>query len=389
VAVAIGVLGPGACGRRLAAPSPFPARTLWLASGDDVFEPPLAADASRVFAAGRGGTLRALDRATGSVVWSTSGRTGVLSTGGGMLVLRRQDGGIEALDPASGETRWQAATGIAGLLPAALAEGRVVVAGQGAVALDAASGRTLWSADVQLISAPPVASGALVLLGADDGTLLCLDAASGVSLWSYAAGSRLSAPPIVDDGARVLLGTADRRVVALRIDKRGDERWRFKVGGTVDSAPALFEGRALFAAYDAVLYALGRGNGHLAWRSPLPSRPLSGPLILRGAALVACQENEIVGFDAHTGRRLGALTTPAPMQTAPLLVDDTLYVGLRDRSLVALRLAAATASPEPSTTAPAPRERRRQGRPAQPASPEAPSPSPSPETLTSPRSPVN
>jgi outer membrane protein assembly factor BamB len=342
-----------------------------------------------VFAAGRGGTLRALDRATGSVVWSRSGRTGVLSTGGGMLVLRRQDGGIEALDPASGETRWQAETGIAGLLPAALAEGRVVVAGQGAVALDAASGRTLWSADVPLISAPPVASGALVLLGADDGTLLCLDAASGVSLWSYAAGSRLSAPPIVDDGARVLLGTADRRVVALRIDKRGDERWRFKVGGTVDSAPALFEGRALFAAYDAVLYALGGGNGHMAWRSPLPSRPLSGPLILRGAALVACQENEIVGFDAHTGRRLGALTTPAPMQTAPLLVDDTLYVGLRDRSLVALRLAAATASPEPSTTAPAPRERRRQGRPAQPASPEAPSPSPSPGTLTSPRSPVN
>ena len=52
---------------------------------------------------------------------------------------------------------------------------------------------------------------------------------------------------------------------------------------------------------------------------------------------------EIVGFDAHTGKRLGGLTTPAPMQTPPLLQGDTLYVGLRDRSLVALRLP----SPDP------------------------------------------
>ena len=58
------------------------------------------------------------------------------------------------------------------------------------------------------------------------------------------------------------------------------------------------------------------------------------------------------------------------MQTAPLLVDDTLYVGLRDRSLVALRLAP-TASPG-LDAAPAPGERRRQGRPPSPVA-EAPS----------------
>jgi outer membrane protein assembly factor BamB len=378
-AAAVVLLAAGACARRRMAPSPFPARTLWVAGGDDVFEPPLAADAARVFAAGRGGTLRALDRATGAIVWASSGRTGVLSAGGGLLVLRRHDGGVEALDPASGESRWRAETGVAGLLPAAVADGRVVVAGQGAAALDADSGRALWSAELPAISAPPVAAGALLLLGAEDGTLHGLDAASGAPLWSYDAGSRLAAPPALDDERHVLLGTGDRRVVALRADKRGEERWRFKVGGTVDSPPALFEKRALFAAYDAVLYALGRGNGHLAWRAPLPSRPLSGPLLLGGAALVACQENEIVGFDAHTGKRLGALTTPAPMQTAPLLLEDTLYVGLRDRSLVALRLSMPTASPEPSAAPPARRERRPHAAPSPSASPQQPLSSPSPD----------
>lgn len=370
-------LAAGACARRRSPPAPFPARTVWLAAGDDVFEPPLAADEARVFAAGRGGTLRALDRSTGAVVWSLSGRPGVISAGSGVLVLRQEDGTVLALDPGSGETRWQAATGVRGMLPAAVADGRVVVAGQGVVALDTASGRKLWSAESPPLTAAPLVAGVLLLLGGEDGTLRCLDAASGAPLWSYAAASSLLAPPVVDDRRRVLLGTGDRRVVALLADKRGRERWRFKVGGDVRSPPAIFEQTALFAAYDAVLYALGRGNGHLAWRAPLPSRPLSGPLLLRGAALVACQENEIVGFDARTGKRLGSLTTPAPMQTAPVLVDDTLYVGLRDRSLVALRLAAAGApSPAPSGSAPARRERRREEAPR--ASPEVPSASPSP-----------
>jgi outer membrane protein assembly factor BamB len=383
LAAAAALLAAGACARRRPPPAPFPARTLWLTAGDDVFEPPLAADAARIFAAGQGGTLRALDQGSGNVVWSLSGRPGVLSAGNGILVLRQHDGGVLALEPSNGEIRWQAGTGVSGRTPAAVADGRVVVAGQGVAALDAGDGRTLWSAELGPVAAPPLAVGALVLLGGEDGTLYCLDAASGARLWSYHAGSPLAAPPLVDERLRVLLGTGDRRVVALLADKLGRERWRFKVGGDVHSPPALFEERVLVAAYDAVLYAFGRGNGHLAWRAPLPSRPLSGPLLLRGAALVACQENEIVGFDAHTGKRLGGLTTPAPMQTPPLLQGDALYVGLRDRSLVALRLAAATSAPDPAPSASPRRERRRDAPPREGASsgspPLVPSPEPSPE----------
>jgi outer membrane protein assembly factor BamB len=378
-AAALALLAGLDCARRLPPPVLFPARTLWLAPGDDVLEPPLAVDEVRVFAAGRGGTLRALDRGSGAVVWSQGGRPGVLTAGPGLLLLRQQDGSVLALDPASGETRWQANSGVAGTLPAALAEGLVVVAGAGAAALDAATGRTLWSAPLPPLAAPPVVAGGQVLLGGEDGTLHALDARSGAPLWTYATSAPLEAAPVVDERRRVLLGTGARRVVALRADERGSERWRFKVGGALGSPPALFEDAVLFAAYDAVLYAFRRGNGHLAWRAPLPSRPLSGPLLARGAVLVACHESEIVGYDARSGQRLGNLTTPAPMQTPPLLADDTLYVGLRDRSLVALRLAEATleapaASPSPS---PGRRERRRQPGPRSPDSPPPPTPEPS------------
>jgi len=336
------------CAGKLTVPALFPARSAWVAPGDDMLEPPLAADATRVFSVGRGGTLRALDRTTGSVVWSLAGRAGVLSAGEGLVLLRQQDGSVWGLDPATGETRWQAATAVRGALPVAVAAGKVVVAGDGVACLEAASGKPLWSSPPSLrSSAPPVLVGPWVFVGGEDGGLRCLDAATGALLWTYASGAALGAPPLLDEQQRILLGTTARRVVALRGDKRGRERWRWKVGGDVRAALALHDDNVVVAAYDAVLYAIDRGNGHLSWRAPLPSRPASGPLLLGHAVLVACHENELVGFDARTGKRLGGLTTPAGLQTPPLLVGDWLYVGLRDRSLLALRLGAET-TPEPS-----------------------------------------
>jgi hypothetical protein len=102
-----------------------------------------------------------------------------------------------------------------------------------------------------------------------------------------------------------------------------------------------------------VLYALKRGSGKMVWRAGLPSRPLGGPQLLGRAALVACFENEIVGFDGRTGRKLGSLRTSAEIRTPPVLVGRRLYIGLRDRTVVALQLAVAGAAavPEPAPTA--------------------------------------
>lgn len=362
-----------ACTRTITPLSIFPARTAWVAAGDDAIEPPLAADETRVFAAGRGGTVRALDRLTGTQLWSLAGRPGVLSAGEAMLVLRQEDGTVWGLDPASGETRWQISTGLAGRLPATISGGRVLIAGTGAVSLDGASGKTLWSSPADAAATAPAAvSGPWAILGMQDGTLRCLDAATGVLLWSYNSGSALRAAPVVDERSRVLLGTSERRVVALRADKRGQERWRWKVGGDVRATPVLYAGNVLVVAYDAVLYALNRDNGHLAWRAPLPSRPVSGPLLYGSAVLVACLEKDIVGFDARTGKQLGALATPAPLQTPPLLVGDWVYVALRDRSVVALRLAQEAAAPPAEASPPTPRPRRRQASPT-------PTPSPTPQ----------
>ncbi len=83
---------------------------------------------------------------------------------------------------------------------------------------------------------------------------------------------------MTDDRGRLYLGTTDRRVLSLDADK-GKRRWKWNVGADVQLSPAIAGDKVLVAAFDAVLYAFHAGNGNLAWRTGLPSRPLSAPLV--------------------------------------------------------------------------------------------------------------
>jgi outer membrane protein assembly factor BamB len=216
------------------------------------------------------------------------------------------------------------------------------VAGTGLARLALADGSRAWtSADGRAV-APPVAAGDAVYTAEDDGRLRARDAATGATRWTFETGAPLAAPPVVDAKGRVLVGTTDRRFVSLDA-KDGRKRWTWRIGADMRTPPALLDDLVVFAAYDDVLYALRAGNGHLAWRAALPSRPQSGPIVTRGAVLVACHgaragETYLVGFDGFDGRRLGDLRIPGEARTPPLLVEGHLYVGLREKAVVGLQI---------------------------------------------------
>ena len=192
-----------------------------------------------------------------------------------MLVLRRQDGGIARSTRRSGETRWQAATGVAGSLPPPVLEGRVVVAGQGAGrARRRQRTHALVGATARVISAPPVALRRAACCWARTRHAALPRRGERARLWSYAAGSRPVRSARRGRGGRVLAGhrgSARRRPAHRQARRRA---LALQGGGRRDSAPgALRASGCSSPRYDAVLYALEAGNGHMAWRSPLPSRP--------------------------------------------------------------------------------------------------------------------
>ncbi len=182
----------------------------------------------------------------------------------------------------------------------------------------------------------------MLLTAEADGALRGRDRASGIPIWTLRTSRSLLAPPLVDRSPGVLyLGTTEKRILQAKL-ANGHVGWRWPVGADVAHAGLLLSDKVVFASYDAVLYALWR-NGHLAWRAALPSRPLSGPLVAGEYLLVACLENELVVLAPKTGQKLGGLRTSAEIRTPPLVVDDLVVIGLRDRSVVAYPLPAASA----------------------------------------------
>jgi outer membrane protein assembly factor BamB len=331
--------------RRPGEPSIFPVTIEWTSQIGDPFEgasfrAPLATDGTRVFVATFDGTVRGLDGGTGDVRWTVPDRPGTVSARPGLLVVHEADGTVWGMAPNTGSARWKTETRITGALPAALGEDTVFVGGEGLVALDAASGTVRWAAEPPPhVSAPLVVQGKFLFVPEEDGTLRCREAATGKEVWAFASKGALRSSPVVDEpGGRLLMGAADRRFLALRLAD-GKKRWTWKIGAEVQVAPVLFGDRVLFATHEDVLYALKRGGGNLIWMASLPSRPLSAPLVVENAVLVACygmrpKESFVVGFHLKTGRRLGDMKTPSELASAPILVGPGLVAALRDRSVV-------------------------------------------------------
>jgi outer membrane protein assembly factor BamB len=334
-------LGLASCsGHRPAPRAPiFPPVAAWKTLLADALVAPLAQDSRHVFVATRDGGVRALDPETGALAWQADGVPGRLCATDGTLLVRDETGVVTSLHPRTGAVRWRVETGIGGELPAVLDGDRALVAGKGLAAIALENGATVWiDKSGAEITAPPVPTTARLLVGEKDGTLRCRDRASGASLWTLRTGEALRAPALVDERRRrVYLGTTDRRVLEVSLDK-GHAGWHWRLGADVLDAGLLFHGRVLFAAADAVLYAFERG-GNLAWRGPLPSRPLADPLVVEGRVLVACLENQIVAFDGVSGATAGSFATPAEIRSAPILAGRLIVIGLRDRSLIAYGVA--------------------------------------------------
>jgi outer membrane protein assembly factor BamB len=336
-----------------------PGKSEWRSTVPDLIEGPLATDGTRLFVSTRDGSVVALALLDGSVLWRQDPGAAAVAARPGSLVARREDGGLSGLNPESGAERWRTDTGVRGTLPPFLDGSLVLVAGEGLAALDEASGRSIWTVPEARCTTRPFPAAGLVAVGEADGAVRARELERGETVWSVpSGGGPLPAAGLADDEGRVFVGTAARSFVSLAA-RTGKERWRWRTASEVLFPPALSGRSVVFASHEAVLYALNRGNGHLDWRAPLPARPLSPPLVFETAVIVACLENEVVAFDARSGRRLGVLRTPAGIRGAPLLMGDRLYVPLLDHSVSAYTLDRSPAKPEEKR---APVRRRRRAR---------------------------
>jgi outer membrane protein assembly factor BamB len=197
-----------------------------------------------------GGTLIALDPATGSELWRYAGA----------------DPGLYAVDAVSGTVRWHFSTEQPVMATPAVADGVVYVIdlGNRLYAVDAASGTERWSIQVgepviridfalQVPSSPAVV-GDLIYAAGWDGTLVAVDAASGTERWQTKIAFGDYSSPTVTAGV-VYIGGSDGTLHAFDA-ATGQSRWEFGLDGPITSTPVVTGGAVFVVRADGTLFRL-------------------------------------------------------------------------------------------------------------------------------------
>ena len=100
----------------------------------------------------------------------------------------------------------------------------------------------------------PVVAGDKIYIGSDSGTLFALNRSTGEEVWTFRAESRLIASPSVVRQT-VFVGDTDGLLYAVDA-LTGEVRWEFKTGGRISSTPVVANGVLYLASWDGTLYAI-------------------------------------------------------------------------------------------------------------------------------------
>ena len=313
---------------------------------------------SRIYVSDIAGNLQALDRESGSTIWTqkVNSRIGsAVGVGDGKVLVTTLDGRIHAFKALDGEPLWTA---------------------------------RLSSESV----APPQSNQHLVLVQTIDGRLTALSPVSGERLWSYnaqipALSLRGTSTPLLTERVS-FAGFSNGKVVALN-NKNGDLIWEQRVavpqGKTelerivdVDGELLLSGDKLYVSSYQGRLVSISAGNGRLIWNKSVSSfrgvaenlsqlfvsdaegnvrafeksnglefwkqdalfyRQSTAPVVIKSAVAVADFQGYVHFLSPQDGHFMTRLQVDSSGVRGPMIsVDDVLYVYGNSGRLTALTI---------------------------------------------------
>lgn len=308
---------------------------LGLAAGDDV-----------VFAASRGGNVRALEAASGRTRWQAETKAELAAGPGfgeGLVVVGTSSGTVIALEAADGRQRWRARLSGEVLSAPLVAGGRVIVRTvDGRLrALEAVDGKEAWMVE-DLVprltlrgTSPPVQAGDVAISGFDTGRIMAVSIPTGDILWQAQVGtprgrSELERLADIDAAVRVAGDEVyavgyQGRLAMIALDT-GQIWWARELSSYRDIA--MDESQLYVSTSEGDVVALRRRDGGVVWQQTgLKRRGLGAPVVHGGAVVVGDFDGYLHWMDRDTGRfvaraRPGSTRFAAP----PVVIGDRLFV---------------------------------------------------------------
>lgn len=315
---------------------------------------PSVATAASGTVVGSDGRVIAVD-AGGEIAWDVAAaRPATSDLVVGEHVYLATGGGVAALDPADGRTRWVHEVGQARHGPdSPYNEGTPVLAPEpvgvvvtptttGIVALDARLGVRRWdrTGDAPVPTGPLTVSGDTVFLPVAD-ELHGYDVATGRR--SFAAVADAPRGPIAAVG-EVLVAAArpapdsDDRVDGPTLAVRRSDRtavWRADTASC--TPPAGVGGTVVVVGRDAVT-AVDATDGRPRWAVPTPRSPCLAPAVGDGTVVVVSGPRTVTGIDLVGGEVRWRARLPGAAAAAPTLAGPTVLVPVLTGAVQALDL---------------------------------------------------
>jgi len=307
----------------------------------------------RVYAAGHGGDLVALDLGSGRVLWRVRTRaplSGGTAVGHGLVLIGSSDGQLFAFDAANGESRWKVRLNGEVLAPAAISERLIAqrtVDGK-LHALSPADGHELWSQDQSVPrlslrgTSHPVIVGDVVLCGFDNGKVLAVNANDGSVQWEATVTpphGRTELERLDDIDAAVTVSGQDvyavgfqGRVAMMALDT-GQIWWSHESssyrGLTLD------DDVVYVSSADGEVVALKRRTGEEIWRqNALLHRGLSAIAVMDDAVVTADFQGYVHFLDKTDGALIARVRDgKVRISNAPVVVGNTVVV-INDRGQI-------------------------------------------------------
>ncbi|MXM66237.1 PQQ-binding-like beta-propeller repeat protein [Streptomyces sp. HUCO-GS316] len=291
--------------------------------------------------------------AAGFTSWETKPVAGKAAASqcsyGARMLLCAQPGVVFALDPSDGTVLWRHRVAESSRSePPVLSGGLVQVSandGQRLEALDPASGRTRWHRDAPAHSGTAYAGGVLLLTGAD-GTVTGVDGSSGETKWSrrvpdqktpyfssFGEDSLAYAASSSDDGSSTRISAVDPAT--------GDVRWDAQLEGSLRPV-GVRGGSVYFVAVDPVYEETTAVVRYTPGDKDLRRVALPFPLARARAAVhgdvvhLLAADGALAAVDLATGKQLWSLQTAVNRGSTPVVDDRHVFFTAADGRLLAV-----------------------------------------------------
>jgi outer membrane protein assembly factor BamB len=304
-AIADGVAIFGDQGGRVRALDLATREVRWTYDAGEAVDATPAISETRVYIGAFDKFFRALELSNGEEIWRIKGRyefpTGATVVDGAegqgqRVVVNGYDGITRCLRARDGVEIWQFETADYLFGTPAVIDGEwVTYGGCDAVVrklrLSDGESAVEWEIDAQVTTTVATYDG-VVFACSYGQEVVAVDVRAGKLKWVYEAEDLgFGTAPGVDEKA-VYLGGEDKTMHAIERET-GKGLWKFKAGGSIESAPLVFDDAVVFASSDGRLYAVEKGSGEEMWRLDLGEAVLADPAFADGNLVIGGEDGTV------------------------------------------------------------------------------------------------